>query len=377
MNSTARDLMIAMVALLLPLRFASGAVALEPEERLVKKITTLVGDGGRRVDWCQKNDSIVFSKSGEDGYADLYTMNPDGSNQISLTSGKAGIPQLSNDQPRWHPSGEYIVFEAQDPDLKVPLLVKPMERYLTQGGAGFNNNLWVVTKDGEKFYQLTHIGSREASLHPHFSHDGKKLLWAARELQGRRDGRWMLKLADFLVDDSGPHLANIKNFSPLNEKEAFYESHGFFPDDTKIIFSASRTKIFDMDIYTLDPVTSQLTNLTNTPGEWDEHSVFSPSGKKVIWISSHGYDFSPVANWGATLKTDHWLMNPDGSGKTKLTCFNDPDNDAAFSEYKGKRVIVADTCWNGDGNKLAASMAIFQDGKQETRIVLMELGDKQ
>lgn len=348
------------------------AVLSADSNSLVKNTTVLVNKNAGRVDWSVK-DVIAFGKLGSDGYSDIYTMSPDKTRQVCLTCNKGGVPQLSNDQPAWNPIGTYLVFQAQDPNLSVPLALKAQEKNLTQGGSGYNNNLWAVTADGSKFYQLTHIKSQEASLHPHFSHDGKKLLWAGRALQNGSNGQWALHLADFVVDNSGARLTNEKTFQPLGSK-TFYESHGFTINDTSLIFSASKTTPLDLDIYTYNLATGQLKNLTNSPGEWDEHSILSPSGKKLVWISSKGYDFKPDANWSKTLKTDYWLMNTDGSDKVKLTHFNEP----GFSEYAGgARVITADITWNRGGDQLAAVQAVISAQGSSSKIVLIRLTNPQ
>lgn len=337
-------------------------IQIDSDERLIKDISVLVASKGGRVDWSHKNNLIAFSKRGSDGYADIYTMNPDGSNQVCLTCGTSGVSQLSNDQPAWHPSGEYIIFQAQDPDLGW------LPKNLTQGGAGLNNNLWAVKADGSNFWQLTHIKDREATLHSHFSHDGKKLFWAARELQNGRNGKWMLKIADFIVTGNEPQLANEEIYRPIGP-DAFYESHSFTLDDKQVIFSASPSdKELDLDIYKLDLVSNKLTNLTNSPGEWDEHAILSPNNK-LIWISSRGYNFSPTSNWGKTLKTDFWIMNLDGSNKTKVTNFNQP----GFPEYDASlRIIAADSSWNKTGDKLVATLGVVKGKVGGGVIVLIE-----
>ncbi|TSC75955.1 MAG: hypothetical protein G01um101430_125 [Parcubacteria group bacterium Gr01-1014_30] len=335
---------------------------------MVKKISLLATSSyAGRVDWSHANNLIAFSKVGDDGYADIYTMNSDGSNKTCLTCGAVGVPQFYNDQPVWHPSGDYIIFQAQDPNLS------SLSTYLVQGGAGLNNNLWAISKDGQRSWQLTHIEDREATLHSHFSHDGKKLLWAARELQDGKKAQWMLKIADFIVDGGGPRLANEKTYQPMGEN-VFYESHSFTHDGQKIIFSASYTApAFDLDIYILDLRTNKLTNLTNSPGEWDEHSILSPNNR-LAWISSKGYSFTPSANWGATLKTDLWLMNLDGSNKTKVTHFNEP----GYPEYEsGKRVIAADNSWNKTGDKLVLTLGVIKGKTVGSRVVLVEFNSPQ
>ncbi len=347
-----------------------------PGDRLVKNITTLVDRLAGRVDWSHANNLIAFGQQGDDEYSDIYTMNPDGSNQVCLTCDKADVAQLNNDQPTWHPNGEYIVFQSQDPNLKAPaILPDALEEWLTQGGVGVHNNLWAMTKDGQRFFQLTQIERGESILHPHFSDDGSKLMWAARERGGERRPIWELKVADVIVDAEGIKLANEQSFRPQGEEKTFYESHGFTPDNARVIFSSGigRSNPLDLDIWTMDVATQDLTNLTDTAGVWDEHAIISPSGNKIVWISSQGYQFSPDDNFGKTLTTDYWLMNADGTDKTRLTYFNEP----GAPEYVGVRTIVADSSWNKEGDKIVAYIKVMNNGGGENRIVLIELNSSQ
>ena len=328
---------------------------------LVRRIIVLTNDGGR-VSWSGANNLIAFSRKGRDGYFSVHVMTPEATDERCLTCDKPGVPQLNNGQPTWHPSGKYIVFQCQSPELKLPLLVRSKASYLTQGGAGFNNNLWIMAADGSQFQQLTNIRGGEAILHPHFSHDGKRLFWAERMRDGEgRRARWTLRIADFVKGETGFRLENTKTLRPRGERDTFYESHGFSPDDKEIIFSASigRTSPFDLDIWTMELESGKLTNLTHSPGVWDEHAHWAPSGNKIVWISSQGFAFEPSGSWGRTLKTEFWLMNPDGSDKTRITAFNEPGS----AEYTGMRTICADNSWNRDGSRLVGLVTLLpQDG---------------
>ncbi len=88
------------------------------------------------------------------------------------------------------------------------------------------------------------------------------------------------------------------------------------------IFSASmgRAHPFDLDIWTMVLRTGRLRNLTDTPEECDEHAQLSPDGRTIVWMTNRGYpvpvrDFS---RYGATLRTDYWLMDADGSRQRRL-----------------------------------------------------------
>jgi len=112
-----------------------------------------------------------------------------------------------------------------------------------------------------------------------------------------------------------------------------------------------------MNIGLLDLFTGVATELTTTTSTWNEHAQVRPDGKRIVWVSSQGYPFVPVANWEDTLATDLWMMNPDGSGKRQLTFFNTP----GMPEYKGGRVILSDGSWNpaGDQYVVQADVAVF------------------
>ena len=50
---------------------------------------------------------------GADGYFDIWTMRPDAAGQRCLTCQAGPLPQRHIGNPAWHPSGAFIVFQAQ------------------------------------------------------------------------------------------------------------------------------------------------------------------------------------------------------------------------------------------------------------------------
>lgn len=225
---------------------------------------------------------------------------------------------------------------------------------LTNPGSGWLNNLWLMDANGQRFYQLTKVGHQGGVLHPHFSHDGKKLLWAERLGKGEEIfGEWALKVADFITSGDVPHLEDIKTYQPALEKHRFYESHGFSLDGSKIIFSGNPEagqKEYGFDIYVFDLTSQKVVKITDTPNEWDEHAILSPDGKKIVWMSSQGIEnphFSKV-------KTDFWIMNSDGSNKQRLTYFNDPYAPEYMPIAGG--VVAADSSFSPDGKKIRKSL---------------------
>lgn len=249
----------------------------------VKNISTFTDKGGR-VDWLPDGDLIVFDRKGADGYYNIYIIGIDGTGERCLTCSNTDIP-MHNGNPTWHPSGDYIVFQAQDPTLRPGFL----EKWLTHPGGGLNNNLWAVNKEGTKFWQLTSVENHQGVLHPHFSHKGDKLLWAARigqQLKSTILGQWEIRIAQVNLESDGLRITNVISMNP--DDMGVYETHGFSPGGGQITFSASKKnepiQSFDEFIYDLN--TKQLTSLTNTPKEWDEFTQFTPDGKYIVWVSS-------------------------------------------------------------------------------------------
>ena len=293
MNSTAKvNMPIIMVSALL----ISGCVAQSdtdtrefPESPVT--ITMFIEKGGS-VDWSHERDAISFDREGPDGSYDIYITDQYGLLERRFTHNP--YPQHSGN-PAWHPSGRWIVFQSVDTSLIPSYVNREDVTAYTNPGAGWLNNLWVADREGRNFYQLTNVDVTGGVLHPHFSPDGTQLVWAERIRGGEIDtGTWVLRIADF--DSFDKSLKNIETSTP-GEQPCFYESHGFSPDGTKILFSGNLKKgqpLYGLDIYELDLETHELTQLTDTFYQWDEHAHYSPDGEKIVWMSSRGYDMNPL-----------------------------------------------------------------------------------
>jgi hypothetical protein len=309
------------------------------------QVRVVVPQGGP-LDWCHKSDIVAFDRLGADGYFDVWLMNPDGSHQRPLTAHTPDLPSRHVGMPAWHPSCRYLAVQAQQPASPRQFDNKAVP------GAGIFNDLWVVTADGSRAWKLVAVSGKmskdaEGILHPHFSHDGRRLLWSQRVGAGKTSfGNWVLKLAEFEITPAGePRLGTVRTLIP-GGKPTFFESHGFSPDDRKIIYSG--TPDVGMEIYTLDLVTGQVERLTDSPRAWDEHAQFSPDGRKIAWMSSEGLRFRV---WPFDLQADFWWMNADGSGKQRLTYFHEKGHPHRLAE---DFVVAADIAWSPDGKSLLA-----------------------
>ena len=332
------------------------------------RVTTITTDGGR-LDWSPKGEVLAFDRRGADGYFDVYTMNTQGGDVRCLTCDKKELPNKSMGNPAWHPSGDYIVFQAQNSFKGLGKITD----YFANPGAGVNNDLWVMDKDGRQFWPLTQVKPREGGvLHPQFSKNGDKLLWSERlSSAGGSWGTWALRVADFTVADGKPSISNIQTIQP-GDQHKMYESHGFSPDGRQIMFSGNLQqgqKEESADIYLYDLQTKALTNLTNSMDEWDEHAHFSPDGRSIVWMTNKGQ--AKYIRSGQP-HTDYWLMNPDGTNKRRLTYFNERGHE----EFIKTGVTCADSAWSPDGQRIAAYL-ITDVRKGGTNVMLSLTGSQE
>jgi Tol biopolymer transport system component len=199
-------LYVAVVVILVCCCLGDGRTREEPQwESAVADVTVLQESGGR-VSWLHNSSVIAFDKKGGDHYFDIYVVDLDGSGLHCLTCDQL---MHHNGNPEWHPSGEYIVFQAQDPDLQgLPQSLGGI--YAASPGVGIHNNIWVMTQDRSQFWQVTSVNHLHGALHPHFSPDGTRLVWSETvSPHSDRIGHWAIKVADFSCEYGEPRVMNV------------------------------------------------------------------------------------------------------------------------------------------------------------------------
>jgi Tol biopolymer transport system component len=270
---------------------------------------------GDEVNWCRATGRIAYASRGPDNLYGIHTCSPTGEDDVWITEDNPNVPPGHKGSPCWYPSGRYILFVAEKPK-------HPGDSVPATPGFGTYSDLWLMTADGKKAWQLTNIPSTQDDgvIIPFFSGDGKRVVWAQRVQRPRLMnskqicGFWDITVADFLDDGGNPRLANIKSFRP-GGSPAFNETYGFSPDNRSIIFCSdfNQKSFWSSQIFTCDAGTGQ--NIRQlTEDSYNEHAAYSPDGKQIIWMTAKG-------EWKGT---DWWIMNADGSGKRQLTFFNKP-----------------------------------------------------
>jgi Tol biopolymer transport system component len=223
------------------------------------------------------------------GSADLSTLKPrlefrgrilfqsdlNGNNDIYLMT-RDGLRNLTNDPasdefPKWSPDGRRIAFSSNRSG-----------RY----------QIYVMNGDGTNLVQVTH--SENDAIEQTWFPDGKKI--AFTESWKRTFGRsYVVYSLDLASGLTGRLLPGFVESNALPE---------FSPDARRFGFTGKR--LGGWDVFVADLATGDTRPLTEGGKACRPH--FSPDGAKIAYVSS-----------SADGKGDIWLMNPDGSGKERLT----------------------------------------------------------
>lgn len=294
-----------------------------------------------------------YSKTGQDGFYDIYTMNLDGTNKYCWTCSSSLL--RNNAHPEWHPGMGYIIFEGE----------KNNNTFQSDPGFGWNYDLWALKISDGSLYKIRDPYSANPGysltgvLHPHFSHDGTKLAWS--ELRGSLTNwqNYAIMIADFIATPT-PHLTNVSVlYDPIY---GLAETQGFSFNDDKLLFAGnidSAQSPATLDLYYLqlgagytlqnpDPVP-----VSKSVTEWAEAAKFIPSDQKIIFSTTKTFpvypDSTPSFTWR---KSEYWIVNTDGSNPQRLSYFMEPDSTGFISEQSD----AADFDISPDGNELIATI---------------------
>jgi hypothetical protein len=119
---------------------------------------------------------------------DIYTINPDGTGEIRLTSSS-----VKNHQARYSRDGSKIVFISE------------------RNGAGFNGEIYIMNADGSDQTRITNTAATESN--PVFTADGTRIVFTAnyggdQELyQIKLDGTGLVQLTDTTGTNTQPSMA--------------------------------------------------------------------------------------------------------------------------------------------------------------------------
>lgn len=123
---------------------------------------------------------------------------------------------------------------------------------------------------------------------PAYSPDGARIAFSAG------GGIWIVN-----NDGTNPNLISFDgDFQP-----------SWSPDGTKIAFSSTRTGV--AQIFTMTPIGTEVTNISNDPNGQDRMPTFSPDGSKIAFQRTPTSGLNPVGKI--------WTMNANGTGQMQIT----------------------------------------------------------
>ncbi|MGH7046885.1 MAG: TolB family protein [Stellaceae bacterium] len=290
------------------------------------------------------------------GVYQIYVAEPGKDFKCITCTSRPGTPAVNRNKMMlsWDPSGKWLFVGVEETKHDLMWLPTTWQRGFMNAGIWLN--MWITTPSGDRWYQMTDFdppqnGPANGYVGVSFTPDGRKAVWAEivnGNIFANAFGVWRLHMADFYVDPLGtPHLANQRDITPAGAR--WVEPGNFSPDGRHLLLSMDigLADAEGQDQWTLDIDNGELRNLTRTPKVWDEHGLYSPSGKKIVFMSSYPYRDEPNSYKTTSLKTEFMLMDADGSHLQQLTHFNVP----GYPESQGK-TIAAEATFIGNGSQL-------------------------
>ena len=230
--------------------------------------------GDRMPDWSPDGTRVAFIATA-DGESDLYIMDADGSNRTQLTS-----DNLVDRSPDWSPDGNLIALEHDWGDI------------------------WTIKPDGT---DLTYIGRGRG---PDWSLDGTRILFYKYEQFGENAG-WDI----YIMDADGSNVVDFTVSGPSRWP-------AWSPDGSRVAYQTG--KDFNLhsgafEIYVKNADGTNKVRLTNHTAV-DRYPSWSPDGNRIVFTS----DRDGIAQLYVMDAVD---SDGDGNGDNLTPLSNNQSND--------------------------------------------------
>ena len=222
---------------------------------------------GRRITFISSRDDP--DPNDDDRIVEIYVMNADGSDQTRLTNDSAW-----HSLPRWSPDGRQIAYQSYTDE---------------------NWEIHVMNADGSDQRRLTDNSAWDGM--PSWSPDSQRIAFHSTVDENAEI---------YVINADGSDQANLTN-DAANDW-----SPSWSPDGRRIAFHSHRDG--NSEIYIMNADGSDQTRLTNNPAR-DIRPVWSSDGRSIAFTSNRD---DPDPDDDDDIR-NIYVMNPDGSGLTRLT----------------------------------------------------------
>jgi TolB protein len=232
---------------------------------------------GAPIDIAELSGRIVT-----DDFEDLFAMDPDGSNIITLADDPAG-PEFDG---AWSPDGRWVVYRD------------------STRGINRDDEIFVVRADGTHRRNITNDPGNDWG--PDWSPDGSTIVFNS-DRGGGMDG--------YLMNPDGSNVRRI-------DVNVWVEYPSFSPDGTKIAFMGAVGSNYEL--YVANLASGAVTQLTESIGS-DSWPAWSPDGTTIAFTSERddcAYGRRDIECWDTGDIGPHhdiWLIEPDGSNLRRVT----------------------------------------------------------
>ena len=219
-----------------------------------------------------QNGKIAFAQS------DIYVINPDGSGRTRLTSDSCAGSFPENVFPRWSPDGRRIVYASLRPRA-----IDACGQY----------DVFVMNADGSGQTRLTSTVDVDESPSS-WSPDGSKILVTRGA---------STEAAVYVMNADGTGEVRLTDGGAAV----------WSPDGREIIFARRHADTNEVDLYSMNPDGSTVTNLTNSATTEENAPNWSSNATRLA------FERAEKPNLGGRFDYDIYTMNPGGAGLVQRT----------------------------------------------------------
>jgi Tol biopolymer transport system component len=253
-----------------------------PDGSQVRQLTGVAGASQSSPNWSPDGRRIAVDFVDANGFVQIATAAPDGSDLQVVTSGP-----FIHENPDWSPNGTQIVFGYS--------AVEP-------GMPGFSTHVWVMNVDGTNAHPLMAAALSGFDVEPRWQPGGSLITF----VRIRKANNGLQQEAVYVVNADGTAPRQLTSWGLAAEHPIWS------PDGQAIIFNdAAFKQIPNETIWTMQPDgTDRHVLYQGTHHTGGVKPQFSPDGSKILFV---------CVTYGRALNEDLCTMNVDGTRVVNIT----------------------------------------------------------